>query len=629
MFKFKPLYAVLGLSLVLFHCNLYESFASKNEVDYDNFIHKGNEAFQNGDYAKAVGYYKNAKGIDHRRSEAFVFEAKAILNQYGLTYTKLKTEFDAKVVDGESGIPFVYDETGIKSIDSVAFPINYAVHNLEYIIRTDDGDTASTGMFSVEEITLDAGLLQGLQSMLAPLDLDGNMRVDSTCGLSLDSLTASQKCKKGLLSEVKRLETFKSLTTKLDLNELSSDSVDAKDISNDPNDINDFISSVVGPARKSDSNLSAVNDAMGQYAKDSTLREELDDIMSSINELNEFLSYMYYNDGLDNDFECVGVSSPEKMLWHDYDGDRRIRYDYDENWDSLVAADDGVLAAHSLFGNIGHPMHRYKNRGLYEPMVVYQLQNEQTSSMEENSRSVNMINKCQDVADDIPNTLITDGLKAYLRDSTCTQFSSALKASVTPPVRSDWISGCGVDEEILDQIDNDYDGIQDEDSRSALGYDDDNDGAIDTSMIGQVISPMIWTDVNGNGCIDIDTTIALNTSNPKQNCIGAFQHRIYLATLDSDSSNLKSMYLKYVDQSDIDECVNDVDRIIEDMTDQNLIDLFNAQKSKACAYSHEWKGGMPVNSEWSAGVFGVDEEILDGIDNDGDGWVDEDIGFGN
>jgi hypothetical protein len=45
----------------------------------------------------------------------------------------------------------------------------------------------------------------------------------------------------------------------------------------------------------------------------------------------------------------------------------------------------------------------------------------------------------------------------------------------------------------------------------------------------------------------------------------------------------------------------------------------------ACQYKHIWKHGMPPNSEWTSGVFGVDEELPDGIDNDGDGWIDEDL----
>jgi len=78
-------------------------------------------------------------------------------------------------------------------------------------------------------------------------------------------------------------------------------------------------------------------------------------------------------------------------------------------------------------------------------------------------------------------------------------------------------------------------------------------------------------------------------------------------------------------------CLDDIANLPADYKAAAALESPSAEDFKdatilACQYKHIWKSGVPPpNSEWTSGVFGVDEEILDGIDNDGDGWIDEDV----
>jgi hypothetical protein len=111
----------------------------------------------------------------------------------------------------------------------------------------------------------------------------------------------------------------------------------------------------------------------------------------------------------------------------------------------------------------------------------------------------------------------------------------------------------------------------------------------------------------------------------RQFCIGALEHRIYLAQ-HGGTDSLRVYYSRFLDEGPSKNCLEDFDKLPSQYKDAVGVHASSDPVVQdACQYKHIWKHGMPANSEWTSGVFGVDEEIKDGIDNDGDGWIDEDL----
>jgi hypothetical protein len=115
-------------------------------------------------------------------------------------------------------------------------------------------------------------------------------------------------------------------------------------------------------------------------------------------------------------------------------------------------------------------------------------------------------------------------------------------------------------------------------------------------------------------------------------CIGSLENRIYLAQhYGYDSLSAYYSAFQDVGESGNNNCLEDFQKLPDDYKaaaaqESPSAKDFQDAVVKACQFKHIWKSGIPPkNSEWTSGVFGVDEEILDGIDNDGDGWIDEDV----
>ncbi|MGL1933765.1 MAG: hypothetical protein OCD01_02030 [Fibrobacterales bacterium] len=610
------------------HCNFFEPLVETEESNYDNLLIKGNEAFSAGEYESASQYYVEAQKADPARSEAWVFHAKAVMRLYGLEYSTINDEIKRKS-DGEAGLPFINkcDASNLDCIDSIFHPIALTVRNLEYV--TGGTDTASRGMIGEEVVVLDVALLQGMASMLNPLDLDNNLHIDTICGYDICGPDVSgcsnnpaglvdytTKCPYGAKSELKRYQSFRTLTEALNIDDLKSDAIEAKDISRNPNEINQFINDIALPAQSSRDNLEKVNTAINEHADDKSLGEQLSDVTEIIDNLVSFVQYYKSNDTLDNDFDYISENSPDSiMIWHDFDGDNAIRYDYTDSLTDI----SGITSFKSPMGSIGHPVHRYAHPDLYYTMEEYTAQlSAQTDSTTRYNRTNNMIDYCKSITRSLSG--ITNDLEDSIKDSTCTLISSTLKEGTTPPSQSDWIAGpFGIDEEILDNYDNDFDGIKNEDSRLAIGMDDDTD-ALFTIHTPHTVIAMEWSDNNGNKCIDIDTTITAPSSNPRQFCIGTLEHRLYLAENASDSLDIYYIPFDLSEHPDFQtECIADVLFFeLSPLHSEETIAL-------ACTVGHHWALGQPESSEWTGGTFGIDEEKVDGIDNDGDGYIDEDV----
>jgi tetratricopeptide (TPR) repeat protein len=661
--------AVIGIvsaaaALWLSGCNLFSPLAADADKDltYRGLLLKGNAAINDGDYAEALDYFTRAKEMNPRGSEGYLFQSKALVSLYKIDYDTLNKEFRRRrgeVVDGQppkTGIPFIDSGTTLAGIDSIYYPVAQSVENLEHILRRErdtilvpggvnlypDGDTAGDGRVTEGVARLDLGLLQTIKGMLGPLDLDGNNRVDAECGVNLcpgrDAACMAgeayrRKCREGLLSEAAGFERFKNLVRSIDINNPSTKDIRARQLSSNPNDINDFLDKMSGPIGSSSFNLDSVTGSMNAHGE-GQLSGQLTEIVTNVQDLSNFLAYMRFNDNLDNDFDDQdGSGQGVRMVWHDYDKDNAIHWDYDD--------DDRTLQGYAGAGangearNLGHPLHRRLHPELYVKFTDGSWTMRKTAGdTSKNARKAAMIKHCQDAA----RTLSVDGLvtQSLIDDViavTCSTYTSFIKSTVRPPAKSDWRRGsAGIDEEMIDEHDNDYDGLTDEDARNAPGMDDDDDAQLNVSMIGADPSPMSWSDADGHGnsCPDIDVDAPMPPP-PMQRkfCIGSLEHRIHLAQ-QGGKDTLKLYYSGFLGEGGDRNCLEDFQKLPqaykdlarqESPTDKDFANAID----DACQFKHIWIRGIPSDSEWKAGVFGVDEELPDGIDNDGDGWIDEDL----
>ena len=95
-------------------------------------------------------------------------------------------------------------------------------------------------------------------------------------------------------------------------------------------------------------------------------------------------------------------------------------------------------------------------------------------------------------------------------------------------------------------------------------------------------------------------------------------HKYYSEYLSGDTE-------KYAFQNCLDDYAkldNNYKNVWHAGQTQQAID---AERDLACHYKHIWIAPRPPRSEWTGGVYGIDEEKCDGVDNDGDGWIDEDL----
>lgn len=646
----------LSLAVLLAGCNVFSPLAADGDKDltYRGLLLKGNAAINDSRFEEAVAYFARAKAMNPKGSEAYLNHSKALVGQYKIDYNSLNEEFNrrrGKFVNGlppKPGIPFIDSATTIEGIDSTYYPVAQSVENLEHILRhprdtvfipggyklLPDGDTAGDGRVTEGVARLDLGLLQTIKGMLGPLDLDGDNHISAACGVNLcPGLPAScisgpvylKKCKEGPASELNGFTRFKALTRSIDINNLDTKDVRARQLSSDPNDINDFLDKMIGPISASSFNLDSVTGSMNSHDEDK-MSGQLTEIVTNVQDLSNFLAYMRFNDLLDNDFDgqdgAVG-----RLVWHDYDRNGGIRWDYDE-----TAFMDGYTgtARNSEALNIGHPLHRMLHTQLYVAFSDPEWTKRKVASdTSKNARKATMIKHCQDAAGTLDvNGKVTETVIANLIAQTCSTYTSILRSNVSPPVRSDWQRGAfGIDEEMIDDRDNDYDGLKDEDARNAAGMDDDDDALLTTAMIGTDPAPMAWADAAGheNKCPDINLAEPMQAAPlERQFCIGSLEHRIFLSQTGG-ADLLKTYYSKFLGEGPNKNCLEDFDKLpAAYKAAVGLTSNAAAAVQDACQFKHIWIRGIPANSEWTQGVFGIDEELPDGVDNDGDGWIDED-----
>lgn len=115
----------------------------------------------------------------------------------------------------------------------------------------------------------------------------------------------------------------------------------------------------------------------------------------------------------------------------------------------------------------------------------------------------------------------------------------------------------------------------------------------------------------------------------RQNCVGSLEHRIFLAKSSGSvaDSVLSSYYSRFTgtENGPHANCLEDFEKLPLAYRQAENLKVTDQVVRTACKYKHIWIRPIPANSEWTSGLFGIDEEHLDGVDNDGDGWIDEDL----
>ena len=440
-------------------------------------------------FQEALSFYDSAMSRYPEGSEAYLFHAQALVHLYGIDYNRINSEF--KKADSLKGLPFIHDSdlakgqlrTTVKGIDSLYFPINRAVEDLEHILRPahdtlfltidhklfmpPDSNLASDGRVSSSVARLDLGILSAVKSLLVLMDLDKSGHIDSTCKVAVS-------CAKGDTSEVDRLNSLIKLTADLALDSLNTKSLghNAKQLSDNPGDINGYVASMQEPLASAAYNLDSVHSSYQSHGQ-TALSDNIAKTVTRIQDMSNFIGYIQYNDSIDNDNDVEPVdTTPKPMLWHDFDDDHGVRYDYDDNsGDAYLAYVTGNGTNYGNPGDIGHPIHRYLKRGglylTYAELTKIHPQMVKDTSL--NGRAPLMKKRCKTLVDSF---VVNGGMPVSLvpaLKAACDTFSTVLKKGVSKPVHSDWITGTpGVDEELLDGFDNDYDGITDEDSRNPI-----------------------------------------------------------------------------------------------------------------------------------------------------------------
>jgi hypothetical protein len=122
----------------------------------------------------------------------------------------------------------------------------------------------------------------------------------------------------------------------------------------------------------------------------------------------------------------------------------------------------------------------------------------------------------------------------------------------------------------------------------------------------------------------------------RRNCVGALEHRIHLAlthgagneaTRQAAEDTLATYYSRFTgtENGPHPNCLEDFEKLPEAYRAAVGLKVTDQAVRSACKFKHIWIRPIPSGSEWTSGLFGIDEEVLDGVDNDGDGWIDEDL----
>jgi tetratricopeptide (TPR) repeat protein len=498
-----------------FSCNLFSPDAPDSSNRWymtgEAWVLEGKKRMWDKKWQKAIECFEKALKKDSSLSEAYFYIGKCILR---------KNDIDDK------SIPFLYNPP--PGIDLAGQILPFSLLGKTAVLRIDSVflerkriyDAVSLSIQLLEIIHNNPGKMDGVirreqyeSDFLIEISVQTVLGiVDLNNNMKLDwedsiSLNSSYS---------KERTAFRILCQDIkSLNSMSFDSLNS--ISENPKDINKHLNTILVYLDKADESY---DNFFADLVDGSKISNKLDTNMASgigsmIKELNIILPYYYYDDFKDNDSDFWNTDRDEKnemnrMVWIDWDNDHKI---------DIFSPADTLEKGHL---HIGDSIHIIQNPDFYE-----------------------------------------------IIDSSDSDYKRFLYKG---PYTYDFVNGdWGVDEEILDGMDNDGDNLIDEDTRIVPDFIDDDGDYFDSDK-NSILTPMIWNDSNKNISIDI-------SSNSWQK-----------------------------------------------------VPIDTTFKKK---YSDHYKEGIPdsipvyiglAQQEFTSGDYGLDEEWYDGKDNDNDGLIDEDIG---
>lgn len=537
--------------ITLFSCNLFEPrkpIDDKYYMSAEAWVVEGKKRMWEERWAEAVQCFDKAISKKNSLSEAYFYRGKCYLRMHDVDLNHVWDEIKPSANPEDSNrVPFLFKPPAGVSIKAPIAPFCIVLNGQQY-----QADTLIDSVFLQRKRVYDAvsKAIKDLEIIHTSPHMDGVIKRQQYESDYLVEI--SVKVVLGIvdLNNNEKLDYHESATATLSderkafmilcqdipsLTEMNLDSL--KTISKNPRDINAHLDSIL-------TMLSKADESYNKFKKDldsgAAINNNLDTGMASgvgtmIKNFNTTLPYFYYDDFRDNDNDRFNTNGNdtvkiidgkpyivyERMIWIDWDYDDRI---------DIYSPQDTSVNGHL---HIGDSIHAALNLSLYE--------------------------------------LVDSTDKDYLR--------YRYKGGYTYEfIGGDW----GVDEEIVDGVDNDGDGLIDEDTR-IVGDTIDDDGDYVNTNTDAVVQPMIWT-VTGlyDSIIEIDTV-----SNHWQRV------------------PLKTSYWQFHK----DDYPKHYGKAIPDSVSIYAV-----------------TGSVAYTGDFQSGDYGCDEEWFDGIDNDQDGLIDEDVG---
>lgn len=586
-----------ALLIIGSHCgkNLFPSPTGLRESTAEGLIELGNEAKRDRDFAKALVYYTRVTKEYPRITDGWYLKAEMELRVEGITLPKLVNELQS---ENTKKLPFFPDSTlsrrGDDSIGRVIIripgraqdtvikktpldslydylttlvvPSFKAYNDLKVIFDK----KATEGLFTEEKIRLDFTMLSSLHTALVSLDMPPFGVLDN----SYQPANNERKLYKVMGKGLRNIDSVD-----IDINEV-------KNLYDGPDDINGLIDNLLASAEVSLATISNLDAEIQASTAEGIDKSMMTDPKKQMETIILKANFYYYKDKKDNDFDYFntngdsetvgGVKVPvvQRTIWidtSDHAGDGKRDGPGENRIDWVDPAGSGlrlcitdtllIMRSDTELTRYAAPLgKRFKETASGDSVYEY---------MEYPSASGKYLFR-----------KTIRGSDKYMR--------------FQGPHGGEFIAGdWGVDEEQIDEVDNDGDGLEDEDSRNAsdtldndfdfikvdtsdtcnptLTYCPDLDGsrqstgkkAFDSLSIAlKPTSKMLWVDYDGDGRID--------GPGPGHNHLTKDSIKLHLAAVKNDINS-------------------------------------------GLAYG-----------EWLSGDWGIDEEYMDGIDNDGDGRIDED-----
>ncbi len=593
---------VVAIPLIL-SCNIFapkEPDPDKYYMTGEAWVIEGKKKMWDKDWDGAYSDFSRAiKLSDSTLSEAFFYRGKCWLRMFDVDLTQVWGEVKPK---DERNVPFLYsiadtntykrftDKLKGGSFDlSLVYAIkdqgNYVFVPQDSSITADTlidsvflqrkriydaiSDTAAGSLKDLEYIHHNFGKMDGV---ITRSQYESDFLIEIMIKTVLGILDVNKNGKldwepatKGDLNERNSFRILCSDITSLDDMEFDS----LKTISKDPRKIRENLDSILTVLSKADTSFNNFHDELinGQQQNNNLDTGMVTDIGQMINDFNKILPFFYYDDFKDNDDDFYNTNKDQdttRMIW--------IDWNYNEKID-ITATPGGPC--------IGDTNHMFPN-GIDRTNTVY-------------------MDGCDTSLYHIVDTLDTSYRRYKYKGGYTYEF-----------IAGDW----GVDEEILDGEDNDQDGLVDEDTRiTADTLDDDGDwfdtyktmSSYDSQSVifeyfqkfGATYHPMVWDSNTTDLFINMVGTPVKVPIDPEyisfHNMPGvAVDYPLYKRSTPIWQQGEKITHYVYWPKT-------------------NTINSYQVT-------SHT------NQTDFIRGDYGMDEEWYDGLDNDRDGLIDEDVG---